>query len=196
MVTASRAQPRRAGRNHTTDSWKTGFEEGRGKSPLSPFVLTTGYFPLPQTIPGLGHTEAGYPGEQETGPSAGPRSQTEVLKTLLLTSRQQVNPRPEMPENFQRKLKKKNKKQPTNKKPAILARHGPSSRSGLGRHMCLHSTLWRPGELLTLLSPAAPLSQNWHSAPIALNNVWPAGGKHATTLTAAFCDLSRGRSLL
>lgn len=73
MVTASRAQPRHAGRNRTTDSWKTSFEEGWGKSPLSPLVLTTGYFPLPQTIPGLPLTEAGCPGEQETGPSAGPR---------------------------------------------------------------------------------------------------------------------------
>lgn len=75
MATASRVQPRRVGRNYTTDSWKTSFGEGRGKSPLSPLVLTSGCFPLPQTIPGLGHIEAGCPREQEIGSSAGPRSQ-------------------------------------------------------------------------------------------------------------------------
>lgn len=36
----------------------TGFGEGWGKSPLSPLVLITGYFPIPQTIPGLGHIKA------------------------------------------------------------------------------------------------------------------------------------------
>lgn len=52
-VTAFRAQPSCAGSNHTADSWNNSFGEGRGRSPLSPLLLTTGYFSLPQTIPGL-----------------------------------------------------------------------------------------------------------------------------------------------
>lgn len=74
VVTAPRAWARHVGRNCTTDSWKTGFGEGWGKSPLSTLVLTTTYLTLPETIPGLGHTKAGYPRERETDPSTGPRS--------------------------------------------------------------------------------------------------------------------------